>query len=107
MFVKKCLHWYGEQSQSELDITQNNKISSKTNQEQLIIESIHGTIDHIKTMNYKSLSDKMKELRTHLASELGKVINNDIFDDGKLNVPSQHKNIDILKEVEPLSLIKE
>ena len=58
-------------------------------------------------MNYKSLSDKMKELRTHLASELGKVINNDIFDDGKLNVPSQHKNIDILKEVEPLSLIKE
>ena len=51
MFVKKCLYWYGEQSQSELDMTQNNKISSKTNQEQLIIESIHGTIDHIKTMN--------------------------------------------------------
>ena len=51
MFVKKRLYWYGEQSQSELDITQNNKISSKTNQEQLIIGSIHGTIDHIKTMN--------------------------------------------------------
>ena len=49
----------------------------------------------------------MKEPLTQLASELGKVISNDIFDDGKLKVPSQHKNIDILKEVEPLSLIKE
>ena len=49
----------------------------------------------------------MKESLTQLVSELGKVISNDIFDDGKLNVPSQHKNIDILKEVEPLSWIKE
>ena len=48
----------------------------------------------------------MKESLTQLVSELGKVISNDIFDDGKLNVPSQHKNIDILKEVEPLSWIK-
>ena len=83
---KKCLYWYGEQSQPELDITQNNTISSETNQEQFIIESIHGTINHIKTMNWKSLSDKMKESLTQLASELGKVISNDIFDDGKLNV---------------------
>ena len=98
---------YGEQSQPELDITQNNTISSETNQEQLIIESIHGTINHIKTMNWKSLSDKMKESLTQLASELGKVISNDIFDDGKLNVASQHKNIDIVNEVEPLSWIKE
>ena len=104
---KKCLYWYGEQSQPELDITQNNTISSETNQEQLIIESIHGTINHIKTMNWKSLSDKMKESLTQLASELGKVISNDIFDDGKLNVASQHKNIDIVNEVEPLSWIKE
>ena len=99
---KKCLYWYGEQSQPELDITQNNIISSETNQEQLIIESIHGTINHIKTMNWKSLSDKMKESLTQLASELGKVISNDIFDDGKLNVASQHKNIDIVNEVEPV-----
>ena len=49
----------------------------------------------------------MKESLTQLVSELGKVISNDIFDDGKLNVPSHHKNIDILKEVEPLSWIKE
>ena len=49
----------------------------------------------------------MKESLTQLVSELGKVISNDIFVDGKLNVPSQHKNIDILKEVEPLSWIKE
>ena len=42
----------------------------------------------------------MEELVTQLASELGKVISNDIFDDGKLNVALQHKNIDILKEVE-------
>ena len=104
---KKCLYCYGEQSQPELDITQNNTISSETNQEQLIIESIHGTINHIKTMNWKSLSDKMKESLTQLASELGKVISNYIFDDGKLNVASQHKNIDILNEVEPLSWIKE
>ena len=104
---KKCLYWYGEQSQPELDITQNNTISSETNQEQVIIESIHGTINHIKTMNWKSLSDKMKESLTQLASELGKVISNDIFDDGKLNVASQHKNIDIVNEVEPLSWIKE
>ena len=53
---------YGEQSQSQLDITQNNTISDKTNQEQLIIESIQRTINHIKTMIWKSLSDKMKQL---------------------------------------------
>lgn len=51
-------------------------------------------------MNWKTLSDKMKELLIQLASELGKVISNDIFDDGKLNVASQHKNIDIVNEVE-------
>ena len=51
-------------------------------------------------MNWKSLSNMMEELVTQLASELGKVISNDIFDDGKLNVALQHKNIDILKEVE-------
>ena len=27
---KKCLYWYGEQSQPELDITQNNTISSES-----------------------------------------------------------------------------
>ena len=58
-------------------------------------------------MNWKSLSDNMKESLTKLASEPGKVISNDIFDDGKLNVASQHKNADIINEVEPLSWIKE
>ena len=58
-------------------------------------------------MNWKSLSDNMKESLTKLASEPGKVISNDIFDDGKLNVASQHKNADIVNEVEPLSWIKE
>ena len=57
---KKNLYWYGEQSQPGLDITQNNtinntKICSKTNQEQLVIESIHRIINHMKTMNWKKL----------------------------------------------------
>ena len=57
---KKKLYWYGEQSQPELDITQNNTINNtmifgKTNQEQLVIESIHRIINHMKTMNWKKL----------------------------------------------------
>ena len=61
-------------------------ICGKTNQEQLVIESIHRTINHMKTMNWKSLSYKMKEFLLQLASELGEVISS-----GKLNVISQHK----------------
>ena len=59
---KKCLYWYGQQPQPELDITQSNTISDKTNKEQLIIESIHGKINHVKPMKWKSLSNMMKEL---------------------------------------------
>ena len=67
---KKCLYWYGEQSQLELDTTLNNTISGETNKEQLIIDSIHGTITHVKTMNWKSLSNMMKESLTQLVIEL-------------------------------------
>ena len=63
--------------------------SGKTSQENLMIESIHGTINHVKTMNWKSLSIKLKELLTPLASEVERVNQYYIFDDGKLNVPSQ------------------
>ena len=60
-------------------------ICGKTNQEQLVIESIHRTINHMKTMNWKSLSYKMKEF-LQLASEIGEVISS-----GRLNVISQYK----------------
>ena len=60
-------------------------ICGKTNQEQLAIESIHRTINHMKTMNWKSLSYKMKEF-LQLASEIGEVISS-----GRLNVISQYK----------------
>ena len=60
-------------------------ICGKTNQEQLVIESIHRTINHMKTMNWKSLSYKMKEF-LQLASEIGEVISS-----GRLKVISQYK----------------
>ena len=60
-------------------------ICGKTNQEQLVIESIHRTINHMKTMNWKSLSYKIKEF-LQLASEIGEVISS-----GRLNVISQYK----------------
>ena len=60
-------------------------ICGKTNQEQLVIESIHRTINHMKTMNWKSLSYKMKEF-LQLASEIGEVISS-----GRLNVISQYR----------------
>ena len=60
-------------------------ICGKTTQEQLVIESIHRTINHMKTMNWKSLSYKMKEF-LQLASEIGEVISS-----GRLNVISQYK----------------
>ena len=48
----------------------------------------------------------MKEHFVLLAGELGKLISNDDFEDGRSSITQQHKSIDILKEIDPFSWIK-
>ena len=49
----------------------------------------------------------MKNNIAQLAGELGRLINNDIFEDGKSNVASQYKDLDQLKNMKPFSWIQE
>ena len=42
-----------------------------------------------------------------MAGELGRLINNDIFEDGQSNVASQHKDLDQLKNMKPFNWIQE
>ena len=50
----------------------------------------------------------MEQFRTtQLVGELGHLINNNIFEDGRSNVASQYKDLDQLKNMTPLNWIQE
>ena len=58
-------------------------------------------------MTGNNLSRDLKNNITQLARELGRLISNDIFEDGKSNVASQYKDLDQLKNMKPLNWIQE
>ena len=60
----------------------------------------------MKSLTWSNLSRDLKSKIIHLAGELGRLINNDIFEDGKSNVTSQYKDLDQLKNMKPLNWIQ-
>ena len=60
----------------------------------------------MKSLTWSNLSRDLKNKIIHLAGELGRLINNDIFEDGKSNVTSQYKDLDQLKNMKPLNWIQ-
>ena len=60
----------------------------------------------MKSLTWSNLSRDLKNKIIHLAGELGRLINNDIFEDGKSNVTSQYKDLDQLENMKPLNRIQ-
>ena len=76
------------------------------NKENSILKTVNEVTNHLKSLTWNNLSRDLKNNITHLAGELGRLINNDIFGDGKSNVTSQYKDLDQLKNMKPLNWIQ-
>ena len=69
-------------------------------------ECIINNITYIRKPTLTHLNDNIKKQLVLLAGELGKLISNDDFEDGRSSITQQHESIDILKEIDPFCWIK-
>ena len=89
------------QQSDGLKTPQEKNITDNIETEDNILQSISKTIDFLKRNSWRNLSSSVQKALTELARGLGNLINNEIFDDGKVNIASQHKNIQYLKQIDP------
>ena len=102
---KACLNRYSL-SLSNL-CTDSNANSFNEKKENSILKAVNKVTNHLKSLTWNNLSRDLKNNITQLAGELGHLINNDIFEDGKSNVALQYKDLDQLKNMKPLKWIQE
>ena len=74
--------------------------------ENSILKAVNEVTNYL-TLTWNNLSWDLKNNITRLDGELERLINNDIFEDGKSNVASQYKNLDQLKNMKPFDWIQE
>ena len=102
---KACLNRY---SLSSSDVrTDSNTTSFNEDKENSILKAFNEVINRLKSLTWNNLSRDLKNNITQLAGELGRLINNNIFEDGKSNMASQYKDLDQFKNMKPLNWIQE
>ena len=77
---KACLNRYSL-SLSNLR-TDSNANSFNEKKENSILKAVNKVTNHLKSLTWNNLSRDLKNNITQLAGELGRLINNDIFEDG-------------------------
>ena len=102
---KACLNRYSLSSSDFRADSNANSFNEK--KENSILKAVNKVTNHLKSLTWNNLSRDLKNNITQLAGELGRLINNDIFEDGQSNVASEYKDLDQLENMKPLKWIQE